>query len=107
MRQAAVFVHGILAGVLEESSQKGPYTFRYQEGYEGAPVSLTMPLSTGPYIFEDFPPFFEGVLPEGIMLDALLRSAKLDKHDRFGQLVLVGNDLVGAVTVHSLLSAGL
>jgi serine/threonine-protein kinase HipA len=51
------------------------------------------------YLFETFPPFFEGLLPEGYQLDALLRKAKLDKNDYFSQLVTVGRDLVGSVTV--------
>ena len=52
------------------------------------------------YRFKAFPSFFEGLLPEGPQLDALLRKAKLDKKDYFGQLLQVGNDLVGSVTVH-------
>ncbi len=33
--------------------------------YHGAPVSLTMPLANKIYEFNVFPPFFEGLLPEG------------------------------------------
>jgi len=38
-------------------------------------------------------------LPEGFQLEALLRRKKLDRNDHFGQLLLVGGDTVGAVTV--------
>lgn len=99
MRRAKVFVHGVEAGVLEELKRGSEYTFRYSEGYQGDPVSLTMPIVQKRFRYEQFPPFFEGVLPEGIMLDSLLRQKKLDKDDYFGQLVAVGDDLVGAVTV--------
>ncbi|MGD9592865.1 MAG: HipA N-terminal domain-containing protein, partial [Candidatus Berkiella sp.] len=51
------------------------------------------------FSFTTFPPFFDGLLPEGILLEALLKNAKIDKNDLFSQLVTVGNDLVGSVTV--------
>ncbi|MGQ3891658.1 hypothetical protein [Legionella sp. CNM-4043-24] len=33
------------------------------------------------------------------MLEALLRKYKIDRNDCFSQLVLVGQDVVGAVTI--------
>ncbi|WP_235893039.1 HipA N-terminal domain-containing protein, partial [Flavobacterium franklandianum] len=39
------------------------------------------------------------LLPEGVMLEGLLRIVKIDKKDYFSQLIATGNDLVGAVTV--------
>ncbi|MFI5140631.1 MAG: HipA N-terminal domain-containing protein [Sphingobacteriales bacterium] len=101
MRKAKVLVNGIDAGILEETDN-GLYQFTYHHQYNNAPVSLTMPLGTGIYEFEQFPSFFEGLLPEGVMLDGLLRKHKLDKNDLFGQLVQVGHDLVGAVTIEAL-----
>lgn len=101
MRKACVRVHGVLAGILEELAS-GKYTFTYAMDYSGAPVSLTMPLTNKVYEFDQFPPFFEGLLPEGIMLEALLRKYKLDKNDDFGQLIKVGHDVVGAVTIEGL-----
>ena len=98
MRRATVFVHGEPAGVLEEH---GPtrFVFRYLDTYDGAPVSLTMPVSHREFRFDGFPPFFEGLLPEGEMLDGLLRQRKLDRGDLFGHLAAVGGDVVGAVTI--------
>lgn len=92
-------MHGVPAGILEERVPGKQYAFRYLESYAGPPVSLTMPLQTGEYLFNSFPPFFDGLLPEGVQLEALLRQNKIDRHDHFSQLVAVGNDLVGAVTV--------
>ena len=98
MRKATVFVHGKRAGVLTEVSESN-YHFDYDEGYDGAPVSLTMPIGQSTYGFNSFPPFFEGLLPEGIMLEGLLRICKIDRKDYFSQLLATGEDLVGAVTV--------
>ena len=69
------------------------------EGYFGPSISLTMPLTQRVYFFDRFPPFFAGFLPEGFMLDALLQKAKLDRDDRFEQLLRVGGELVGNITV--------
>ena len=101
MRTAKIVVNNIEAGGFEELDN-GHYKITYHEHYTYAPISLTMPLIKRVYEFEQFPSFFEGLLPEGIMLDGLLRKYKLDKSDFFGQLVQVGHDLVGAVTVESI-----
>jgi len=101
MKKAYVSVNGIRAGILEELEGK-KYQFTYLNDYQGAPVSLTMPLTKKIYDFDVFPPFFEGLLPEGIMLEALLRKYKIDKNDYFGQLIIVGQDVVGAVTIEEL-----
>lgn len=103
MRKAEIFVNGLLAGELEEQSRGTSYIFRYVPGYKGMPVSLTMPLSKPELRFDHFPPFFEGLLPEGVMLDGLLRQQKIDKDDLFSQVVAVGKDLVGAITVEGII----
>lgn len=102
MRRARVFVNGQPAGVFEELQRGKEYVFRYSDDYRGDPVSLTMPLEQHEHRFDTFPPFFDGVLPEGVMLDGLLRFAKIDRDDFFTQLLTVGRDLVGAVTVEEM-----
>ena len=102
MRQAKIFVNGVEAGMLEELERGTIYTFRYKDAYEGPPISLTMPVDVRETRFDRFPPFFEGLLPEGVMLEGLLRQAKIDRDDLFSQLIAVGKDLVGAVTVEGI-----
>jgi serine/threonine-protein kinase HipA len=102
MRKAQVSVNGINAGILEELQDRR-YRFSYIADYQGPPVSLTMPLQDKVYDFNIFPPFFEGLLPEGIMLEALLRKYKIDSNDYFGQLIIVGQDVVGAVTIGEII----
>lgn len=98
-RRADVFVEGLHAGTLEELDHGQRYRFTYLEDYSGPSVSLTMPLAEKIREFAGFPPFFEGLLPEGEMLENLLRQNKIDSHDYFSQLVAVGREMVGAVTV--------
>lgn len=99
MRRANVFVNGVLAGELQEIERNKHYRFIYLEGYKGSPVSLTMPAVKSIYDFDRFPPFFEGLLPEGMMLEGLLRQTKIDRNDFMSQIITVGGDLVGNVTV--------
>jgi serine/threonine-protein kinase HipA len=95
-------MHGTAAGLLEELEPYRRYRFTYLDGYDGDPISRTMPVRGEPYEFSTFPAFFDGLLPEGEMLDGLLRQRKLDARDRFGQLLAVGCELVGAVTVQEM-----
>ncbi len=98
MRKALIKIHNIQAGILKEASQ-AHYIFQYDPDYAGPPISLTMPIRDDAYEFESFPPFFDGLLPEGIQLEGLLKIYKLDKKDYFKQLLVTGMDLVGAVTI--------
>lgn len=97
-RRAEVYQQGQLAGFLEEQGG-GSWQFSYLLEYEGLAVSLTMPKRTEPYRFATFPPLFDGLLPEGLQLEALLRKHKVDRNDFFGQLMIVGEDLVGSLTL--------
>ena len=58
-----------------------------------------MPKDKGEYEFNQFPPFFEGLLPEGIQLDALVRQTKTDRNDYLSLLIITGKDLVGSFTI--------
>jgi serine/threonine-protein kinase HipA len=102
MRTAKVFVCNEEAGILSEIMFEKEYLFEYKEGYSGYPVSLTMPIDRKVYTFDRFPTFFDGLLPEGYQLEGLLKQGKVDSNDLFSQLMLVGNDMVGAVTVKEI-----
>jgi serine/threonine-protein kinase HipA len=104
MRRAAIYVHGSLAGILLEQTPGTAYRFQYEPDYTGPPVSMTLPVAQKAYQFETFPPFFEGLLPEGDMLEGLLRQNKIDRRDCFSQLIAAGRDTVGAVTVEEVTS---
>lgn len=101
MRKANIFFDGELAGYLTEINEK-QFVFEYIEAYSGNSISLTMPVSKRRFEFEDFPSFFDGLLPEGVQLDGLLRQNKIDRNDNFSQLLAVGGDLVGAITVKAV-----
>jgi len=97
-RRAEVYQQGRLAGYLEELGGSS-WRFSYLPEYDGLAVSLTMPKRMEPYLFSRFPPLFDGLLPEGHQLEALLRKHKIDRNDLFGQLMIVGEDLVGSLSL--------
>ena len=98
IRKAKIFSHRVFAGYLYERKDHSFY-FEYNENYLGPPVSLTMPRNQKTFEYSTFPPFFEGLLPEGKRLERLLKTYKIDRTDCFSILLLTGSDLVGAITV--------
>lgn len=102
-RQALICINGQPAGCLTLYALDR-YEITYDPGYAGPAISLILPVRSEPYVFEAFPPFFEGLLPEGGQLEGLLRQAKVDRDDYFSQLIHVGQDLVGAVTVREIVT---
>lgn len=102
MRRANVYVKSIQAGILTEVEKGKEYLFEYLDEYNGLVVSRTMPVRKKSFRFKGFPPFFDGLLPEGIQLEGLLKIKKIDKNDYFSQLMAVGEEMVGAVTVKEI-----
>ena len=100
MKLARVYQQNQFAGLLE-ARDDGTYRFAYDDAFRGEPVSLTMPTSRQVWEFPRFPAPFEGLLPEGVQLDALLRLRKLDRNDLFSQLLAVGRDVVGSLRIEA------
>ena len=103
-RKAAVYVRNEYAGIIQET-ERG-YSFKYDAGYLGEssalPVSITMPLSDIEYESTTLFPFFDGLIPEGWLLDIASRNWKLDKNDRFGLLIACCHDCIGDVSVREV-----
>jgi len=99
-RRALILINQIPAAEFVET--ESGYQIKYLDDYSGPSVSLALPRQKAEYFFSNFPPFFDGLLPEGIMLEVLLKKFKIDADDYFGQLLILGNDLVGAVTVREI-----
>ena len=101
MSKALVEYKGKAAGTLEETDEG--YEFQYDRDYladaAAAPVSLTLPLSEKPYKSPVLFPFFDGLIPEGWLLDVALRNTDISELDRFSLLLLCCKDCIGAVSV--------
>ena len=85
-RTAFVYVRNIFAGLLKETDEG--YMFEYDKQYlqseSASPVSLTLPLRNEPYTSKTLFAFFDGLIPEGWLLDIVTHNWKLDPKDRFG-----------------------
>ena len=101
MRAAKILMLDRLAGRLEE--REDGYVFQYDPAYLATPgavaVSLSLPLRSDPYLDKRLFPFFDGLIPEGWLLDVAQRTWKLDPRDRMGQLLACCRDCIGAVSV--------
>lgn len=102
MKEANVYMHDNLAGLLTED--ENGYRFQYSRAYleldAPEPVSLTLPLTKDAYHSPVLFPFFDGLIPEGWLLDIAERNWKLDPRDRMGILLATCRDCIGAVSIH-------
>lgn len=101
MKKAKVYVNNREAGVLTEDDNG--FTFRYHDEYlesEGAEaVSLTLPLRAEEYQDKVLFPFFDGLIPEGWLLNIAENSWKINQRDRMSLLLACCKDCIGAVSV--------
>lgn len=101
MKQGKVYVHQSYAGLLTEDEEG--FHFQYDAAYladpASEPVSLTLPLQPAPYHSTTMLPFFDGLIPEGWLLDIAQRNWKLDPRDRMEILLKTCQDCIGAVSV--------
>jgi serine/threonine-protein kinase HipA len=105
MRKAVIYCKDLLAGVLTETDE-GEYTFQYDERYiKTHPkqfLTFTMPVSTKPYTENRLFPFFEGLIPEGWLLDIASKNWKINPNDRMGLLLACCQNCIGAVSVQPI-----
>ena len=101
MKTALIQYKGKDAGILKETDEG--YEFQYNEEYlsdtASKPVSLTLPLTDKPFKSNVLFPFFDGLIPEGWLLDVALRNTDISELDRFSLLLLCCKDCIGAVSV--------
>ena len=105
-RRARVRLDGRDVGTLEELTKMGNGTrFQYDADYNGHPISPNMPLGATYTDEETLLPFFDNLLPEGVIYEQTARRLGLKRSDRFGMLLRLGADTMGAVEVVPLESA--
>jgi len=68
----------------------------------GEAVSLTLPLQEEPYHSDVLFPFFDGLIPEGWILDIVEKNWKINEKDRMGILLVACKDCIGAVSIEPL-----
>ena len=105
MRKAEIKVRDNTAGWLTQD--ENGYHFSYDTNYLGSagpePVSLTLPLQAEAFHSSVLFPFFDGLIPEGWLLEIAERNWKLNPRDRMGLLMACCKDCIGAVSVHPVI----
>lgn len=105
MRKAIVKYNNIKAGLLSEE-ENGEYQFvydnEYVKNYPELFITFDMPVSKQAYRSKRLFPFFDGLIPEGWLLNIASESWKINKNDRMGLLLSCCKNAIGAVSIHPL-----
>lgn len=97
-------MHNKVAGTLIED--ENGYHFSYDDSYfasdSSEPISVTLPLTTQTYHSLTMFPFFDGLIPEGWLLDIVQKNWKLNPNDRMEILLKACRDCIGAVSIQEI-----
>jgi serine/threonine-protein kinase HipA len=101
MRKAMVYLRDKIAGTLieDENGYSFSYDAQFLASVDAEPISLTMPLSPLTYKSNVLFQFFDGLIPEGWLLDITVKNWKINPEDRMGLLMTCCKDCIGAVGV--------
>jgi serine/threonine-protein kinase HipA len=102
MRKAEIYYQNHLAGILTETDE-GDYLFQYDAEYvKNHPedfITFSMPVSKFTFRDKRLFPFFDGLIPEGWLLEIASANWKINRNDRMGLLLACCRDCIGAVSV--------
>ncbi len=102
MRRGKVYYKNHFAGIILESDE-GEFVFQYDLHYvKEHPlefITFTMPVTEKPYSDNRLFPFFEGLIPEGWLLEIASKNWKIAINDRMGLLLACCQNCIGAVSV--------
>ena len=106
MKKAKIYMHKIWAGTLIEDYEG--FHFTYEKEYltmdNPEPISLTLPLTSLKYSSKILFPFFDGLIPEGWLLDIAEKNWKFNMRDRMSILLATCKDCIGPVSVEPIQS---
>lgn len=101
MRSANIFFNNTKAGTIIQN--ESGFTFTYFDEYlkdeNARAISLTLPLRKEPYKSNYLFPFFNGLIPEGWLLDLACSYFNLNRLDHMSILLKTGKDVIGNVVV--------
>ena len=102
-RKGYVYIQDHYAGIIEETEDgySFSYTSEYLQRPDAVAASITLPLRGDAYEAAILFPFFDGLIPEGWLLDAVSHNWKINANDRFGLLLLACKDCIGDVCIRN------
>lgn len=105
MRKAAIYYKDLFSGILTETDE-GEYVFQYEEKYVTEHpkqfLTFTMPVRPKAYTDKRLFPLFEGLIPEGWLLDIASKNWKINPNDRMGLLLACCQNCIGAISVQPI-----
>lgn len=103
MRKATIYFQDLKAGMLweDENGFHFVYDMEYLQQEHPTAISLALPLQVNAFDSNILFPFFDGLIPEGWLLDLVETNWKLNARDRMGLLLACCRDCIGAVSVVS------
>ena len=105
MRKAEIYYHEVLAGILTEN-EEGHFIYQYDEEYvKNYPdqfLTFTMRVTAKPFHDKRLFSFFEGLIPEGWLLDIAVKNWKVKPNDSMGLLLACCQNCIGAISVKPL-----
>jgi len=108
MKQAEVKLYNKRVGVISETDDG--FEFCYDKTYVILPnaeaVSLTLPLKIEPYKSSVLFPFFDGLIPEGWLLEIAQHNWKIKPNNRMELLLNCCKDCLGAVSIERIVEEG-
>ncbi|MBR5854700.1 MAG: HipA N-terminal domain-containing protein [Paludibacteraceae bacterium] len=101
MKKAKIYYKDLFAGTLVEDEHGFAFTYDswYLQQPQARPISLTLPLREESYKSDMLFPFFDGLIPEGWLLNIAQEHWKIDPRDRMALLLACCKDCIGAVSV--------
>ena len=102
-RSGKVYMKNVYCGLIYENDNG--YYFSYDQNYltkkDAQAISITLPLRSEAYHNKVLFPFFDGLIPEGWLLDIAEKNWKINYRDRMGLLLTCCKDCIGAVSVEN------
>lgn len=101
MKKGLVYKKDMLAGKIWED--ENGFSFQYDQAYLASPiygaVSRTLPLRSEIFIDKTMIPFFDGLIPEGWLLQIAIDNWKLNPRDRMTLLLTLCKDCIGDISI--------
>lgn len=104
-RYGIVYYNNINCGIIKETEDGFVFSYdkEYLESNNAKAISLNLPLSNQEYFSTMLHPFFDGLIPEGWLLQIAINKWGLKHNDRMGLLLSVCEDTIGAVSVRGVI----
>jgi serine/threonine-protein kinase HipA len=100
-RTGNVYMKDQYCGKVSESDDGYSFAYdsQYLQNHSAQAISCTLPLTEKPYHNKTLFAFFDGLIPEGWLLNLAEKNWKINYKDHMGLLLACCKDCIGAVSI--------